>query len=170
MFFWPGNLIVYRSFSSYDELWKLQGCQNLVKTNVFTMFCQVSGCCLARVFGSVWAPNSAIQATKDDQRNPRCWANGIPESFQGYQSLLGDPFEIPKICSRQPREPCRAFRACWCGFWSSEKGKKELFSRLPRLHQHQLLAARLVQWCLCWRQAIKCLCMTHTIWVHPTKY
>ena len=109
---------------------------------------------LARVLGSVWAPNLAIQTTEDDQRHPRDWANGIPEAFQGYQSLLGDSSEIPKICLRQPREPSRAFRVCWGGFYTSKTTAKNLFSRLPRLPQHQFLASRLVQWCLCWRQRV----------------
>ena len=55
--FWPGNLTVYCSFSSYDKLLKLQDCQNLIKTYVSTMFRQISGFRACKSIGQCLGPD-----------------------------------------------------------------------------------------------------------------
>ena len=118
------------------------------------MFRQISGFrarkstwqCLGPEFGHPDHWRWSKTSSRLGKRHP--W--GLPRLPKSPGRFLWDT----KICLRQPREPSRAFRVCWGGFYTSQTTAKNLFSRLPRLPQHQFLASRLVQWCLCWRQRV----------------
>ena len=168
MFFWPGNVQIYCNFSSYDELLKLQDCQNLVKTIVFTMFRQISG---FRARKSTW------QCLGPEFGHPDHWRWSKTSSRLGKRHPWGLP-RLPKSPGRFLWDTKNLFKAApgaiqglqsmlrWLLELSNRK-KRAIF-KTPKASPTSISGS---QACAVMSMLhTECQCVTHTIWCHHTKY